>query len=205
MSLRHRCDERRPPARPRHAGDYNFYDPDDFLSVSAMLYSFDPAVHEQVRRLIETNGLYLCPQGAPKSRCDYGQMIHHFVPSCDGDPSCVCQSNQWNPLIQDCYTYQAISSASQSGPNIFWTLSALRYASVTGNATWLAGYMPKIRVSMQFLLDKFDASVGLFNVPGSLQIDTFIRQVSDGAIKQLCRRILGCIVRFHHGPQWHLA
>ena len=156
-------------------GLYNFFDPDGFLSVSAMLYTFDPAMHAEVRNLLETNAAFFCTATTPAT-CEPGQMIHHFVPSCFGEgASCYCTLNPVNPAVVDCVTYQAISGAIQTGPNIFWTMSALRYAATSGNYTWLAQYMPAIRTSMAFLLARWQPSVGLFNVPGSLWIDTFVR------------------------------
>lgn len=134
-----------------YGGLYNFFDPDSFLSISAMLYTFDPAVHAEARTLLETNALYFCTAETPVS-CEPGQAIHHFTPNCDFDPSCYCTNSPLHPLVQDCVTFQAISGAIQTGPNIFWTLSALRYAAISGNYTWLNQYAPTIRNSMSFLV-----------------------------------------------------
>lgn len=73
-------------------------------------------------------------------------------------------------------SYDAISGATQTGPNVFTLLAALRYAGATGDAAWLSANMGTLRAIMGFLDERFDASVGLYNVPGSLQIDVFIRQ-----------------------------
>lgn len=159
-----------------YTGMYNFFDPDSFLSVGAMLWSFDPDVYNQVRLLIETNLRFLCPADAPASRCTLGQSIHHFVPSCNaGDPKCVCTLNPINPFVVDCVTYAAISGAIQTGPNIFLMFSALRYAAISGNTSWLQLNMNSIRFSADFLLNAFDETVGLLCVGNSLWIDTFIR------------------------------
>lgn len=157
-----------------YGGMYNFYDPDTFISISAMIQSYDTLVMDAARGLIETNGRFLC-DGSRPGVCELGQMMHHFVPNCGGDPSCFCVTNPVNPAVQDCVTYQAISGAIQTGPNIFWTWAALRYAAASGNGTWLASNAPLLRRSMSFLLARLDASVGLFSVPGSLFIDTFKR------------------------------
>jgi hypothetical protein len=102
-------------------------------------------------------------------------MLHHFVDSCDDDPSCVCSINPNNTLIVDCVTYNAISGATQTGPNIFWTWAALRYVAVSGDYGWLDANYDNLQLSMTFLLKRFDSNVNLFNVPGPLWIDTFIR------------------------------
>jgi len=157
-----------------YSGTWGYFDPDSALSVFAMMWSYDPDVWEEVRRIVETNGAFLCHY-PPLAKCAFGQLIHHFVDSCGSDDSCFCTASPFNPAMQDCATYAALSGATQTGPNIFWSLAALRYASVTGNMTWLAARMPDLRFSMTFLLQRFDASVGLFNAPGPLWIDTFIR------------------------------
>lgn len=157
-----------------YAPDYNFYDPDSGVSNSAMLYSFDPAVLDQVRGQLETNLAHVCQPSDPPSRCVPGQAIHHFVGDCNGGgPECVCLTMPSG--VQDCVVYDAISGAVQTGPNVFTVLAALRYAGATGNATWLAGHMPVLRSMLGFLESAYVPSVGLYNVPGSLQIDVFIR------------------------------
>jgi hypothetical protein len=157
-----------------YSPDYNFYDPDSAISNSAMLYSFDPAVQAQVAGQLETNMMYVCGSDTP-STCEPGQCIHHFVGNCDGaGPDCVCTTGPGG--VQDCFVYNAISGATQTGPNVFTLLASLRYAGTTGNATWLQDKMPVLRQMMAFLDARFDDNVGLYNAPGSLQIDVFIRQ-----------------------------
>ncbi len=120
-----------------------------------MLYSFDPAVNAQARGLLETNAMYFCTP-AINATCEFGQMLHHFVPSCDkGDTSCTCMPSPVKPSMTDCFTYQAISGATQTGPNIFWTLAALQYAATTGDTAWLQAYIGPIRTSMKFLMDRY--------------------------------------------------
>jgi hypothetical protein len=157
-----------------YAPDFNFYDPDSGVSNSAMLYSFDPAVLDQVRGQLETNLAHVCQPSDPPSRCVPGQAIHHFVGNCNGGgPECVCTTMPSG--VQDCVVYDAISGAVQTGPNVFTVLAALRYAGATGNSTWLAAHMPLLRSMLGFLESAFVPNVGLYNVPGSLQIDVFIR------------------------------
>ena len=61
--------------------------------------------------------------------------------------------------------------SSETGPNIFTALSALRYAGASGNATWLASVMPTLRAMLGFLEPAWNAAAGLYSAPGSLQID----------------------------------
>jgi hypothetical protein len=153
---------------------YNFYDPDSGISNSALLYTFDDMLHEQVRGQLETNMARVCPDNANPTRCAAGQAIHHFTDNCNGQGAeCYCVDNPNGR--QDCVFYDSIAGGVQTGPNIFTVLAALRYAGASGNAAWLAAHMPKLRSMIDFLEPLFDSSVGLYNVPGSLQIDVFIR------------------------------
>jgi hypothetical protein len=151
---------------------FNFYDPDSAISNSALLYTFDPALAQQVRGQLETNMRYVC--NASSAMCMAGQCIHHYVGSCSGQGAeCFCTTYAG---VQDCAVYDAISGAVQTGPNVFTLLAALRYAGNTGDLAWLAAQAPKLRAMMGFLDARFDEGVGLYNAPGSLQIDVFIRQ-----------------------------
>jgi len=86
---------------------------------------------------------------------------------------CVCVHTQDDQFL--CVTYYAISGATQSGPNVFWTLAALKYVAASGNYTWLREHMPNLRLAAEFLTNLYDAEYGLLSVPGSLFIDTFRR------------------------------
>lgn len=85
----------------------------------------------------------------------------------------VCVCTQDDQFL--CVTYYAISGATQSGPNVFWTLAALKYVAASGNYTWLREHMPNLRLAAEFLTNLYDAEYGLLSVPGSLFIDTFRR------------------------------
>ena len=78
-------------------------------------------------------------------------------------------------LVQDKPTYLALSGATQTGPNTFWTLSALAYARNTGNLTWLRNYMPTLRAAAGYCFQLIDPIKALLKAPGSLMIDVFIR------------------------------
>ena len=44
-------------------------------------------------------------------------------------------------------TYTSLTGMVQTGPNIFWVLSCLNYAKLSGDAGWLRAYMPVNQLS----------------------------------------------------------
>jgi len=139
-----------------YAGTYNYFDPDNFFSMTALIYSGEPFLQQQARIVIERSGEYLCIGDVQKhNKCNYGQLPHHFVGT--------------KP------TFLALSGATQTGPNTFWTKSALMYARNSGDLAWLKQYMPTLRAAAQFCFDLIDDEHHLLLAPGSLMIDVFIR------------------------------
>ena len=134
------------PARA-YAPGYNFYDPDTWMSVSSLVYSGDPYLQNEARKLIETSGAKMLPSG---------QVPHHF--------------NGTEPV------YVALSGATQTGPNIFWISAALQYAKATGDMAWLRAHLPDIERALRFLTDRYDSTLQLVQAPGPLWIDVFIRE-----------------------------
>ena len=126
---------------------YNYFDPDNFIGLSAVLYSGDPYLQNQARMVIERTGSFIKPEN--------GQLPHHFVGV--------------KPF------YVALSGETQTGPNVFWVKTALRYAAVTGDVAWLQSYMPTLRNASSFVFDLIDPQMNLIFAPGSLMIDVFIR------------------------------
>ena len=53
-----------------YKGLYNFFDPDNFISTSAMLYSGDPFLANEVRKILERTGSFAL---------DNGQLPHHLI------------------------------------------------------------------------------------------------------------------------------
>ena len=127
-------------ARPDYgySGTYNYFDPDNFISTSAMLYSYEPYIQAEVRKVLERSGSFLLPTG---------QLPHHF----EGTTP----------------TYQALSGEIQTGPNVFWVLSCFNYAKTSGDLEWLNGYMPTLRNATNFLYDLIDDEIHLALVPGA--------------------------------------
>ena len=46
-----------------YAGTYNYFDPDNFISLSAMIYSGNRYLQEQARAVVERSGAFLKPNG----------------------------------------------------------------------------------------------------------------------------------------------
>ncbi len=126
---------------------YNFFDPDAWETVCTLLYAGDPYLQNEARKIIEVSGEAIAADG---------QIPHHFS---ENEPR-----------------FEAISGATQTGPNIFWISAALQYAKVTGDEGWLREQMPRIQMALKFLLDRYDPAVRLINAPGPLWIDVFVRE-----------------------------
>lgn len=126
--------------------NYNFFDPDNFLSSSAMLASGDPYLYHQVKQVLLRSGNFMLPTG---------QLPHHF-----------------EGVLP---VFQALSGEIQTGPNVFWMKSCFAYAAASGDLAWLRQYMPTLRLASSFLFDLISPDTGLAFVPGSLMIDVFIR------------------------------
>jgi hypothetical protein len=108
---------------------YNYFDPDNYISTFALLQTGFGYLHEQVRIKPRTAPRALCPSHSHPSQVrlvlersgafinEKGQLPHHFV--------------------ADKPVFQALSGATQTGPNVFWILSCLNYVKHSGNMTWL--------------------------------------------------------------------
>lgn len=129
-----------------YGGLYNFYDPDTWETVNALVDSGDPYLISQARTLIEKSGAAILPSG---------QVPHNFA----GDQP----------------TYVAISGATQTGPNIFWIEAALAYANGSGDRPWLAAHIDQIEQALGYLTSMYDPSLELVKAPGPLWIDVFKR------------------------------
>jgi hypothetical protein len=129
---------------------FNFYDPDAWMSGSALLYMADPYLFNETRKVLDTTLRYMQPDGL---------VPHHFI----GDP----------PRIKP--IYEAISGATQTGPNIFWALGALNYVKASGDYSWLKQNMKGIEKVVDFIISRYNPDFQLIKAPGPLQIDCFIR------------------------------
>jgi hypothetical protein len=73
-------------------------------------------------------------------------------------------------------TYESIATSEQLGPNVFWTLSAIRYASLNNDAEWLQKMLPFFELSARYLTSFYDEDQGMLLVPGPLWIDVIVRE-----------------------------
>ena len=59
--------------------------------------------------------------------------------------------------------------------DVFWSLSALQIAKVSGDYDWLAQRLLFIELAAEYLIELIQPNWNLVAVPGSLFIDVFIR------------------------------
>ena len=124
---------------------YTFFDPDSRSTVSTLSFSGDVYLQNQARVIIE-----LAEQNMRN-----GQFPHHFAA---GKPE-----------------YLSIAKSEQPGPNIFWVLAAIDYASATGDYNWLKVHYNKMKEATDHILKTYDPEMQLVKVNGPLFIDVFIR------------------------------
>ena len=117
-----------------YPGLYNFFDPDNFLTLSAVLGAADPFLDEQVRRVLEQSGASLSASG---------ELPHHFEGS--------------SPV------YAALSGEIMPGPNAFWLRTCLRYAAYSADIAWLRRYLPTLRHGLAYLQGMVNNSACLSN------------------------------------------
>eukprot|EP01062_Namystynia_karyoxenos_P062827 TRINITY_DN55694_c0_g1_i1.p1 TRINITY_DN55694_c0_g1~~TRINITY_DN55694_c0_g1_i1.p1 ORF type:complete len:870 (+),score=111.40 TRINITY_DN55694_c0_g1_i1:64-2610(+) len=125
----------------------NFFDPDSYLTLSAMLYAGDPYLRGQVRAVLEKSMAAMSATG---------QLPHHF----DYD----------QPL------FGSIAGSTQPGPNCFWLLACLQYVKTSGDLSWLQRNGARLRASVTFLQGFWNSTASLFSMPGPLWIDVLVRE-----------------------------
>ena len=125
---------------------FNFFDPDAWPVINTLSYSGDPLLQREARKILERSERDILPDG---------QLPHHFE---GGKP-----------------VYVSIAKSTQSGPNLYWILAAVDYASATGDEHWLRQHYPTMKRAAEWILAHFDSTEGLLNVDGPLFIDVFRR------------------------------
>ena len=125
---------------------HNFFDPDSYFTVAVLSFSGDEYLQREARKVIELSERYINSNG---------QVPHHF--------------EEGNPV------YVAISGATQTGPNIFWLMACIEYASGTGDIDWLKGQYGNIKKAVEWILQFYDTDKKLLKVNGPLWEDTFKR------------------------------
>ena len=61
-----------------YAGTYNYFDPDNFISLSAMIYSGNRYLQEQARAVVERSGAFLKPNGQVRRE----ETVPHVMSQC---------------------------------------------------------------------------------------------------------------------------
>ena len=131
---------------------------------SVLIDSGDEYFIEQTRLVLERTAETMCGLGSNQvdMYCNAdplrkGQLMHHF-----------------ENLVPE---YTSIATSTQLGPNIFWTLTALQYVSVTADYNWLKTVaFDYIDLSTEYILNQYDADYGLLRVAGPLWIDVLVRE-----------------------------
>lgn len=179
-----------------YSPDTNFFDPDNFIALSAMMYSGDDYILGQVRAVIEKTGETMCGIGSLQlaSYCSESrQRLQHKMMSVPRYAVRYSDSSQltdkhnatqftsrsgqlMHHFITMLPTYDSIAGSEQLGPNVFWTMTVLRYASLTQDYDWALKMFPFIDLSTHFLLTFFDESKDLISAPGPLWIDVIVRE-----------------------------
>ena len=134
---------------------FNFFDPDNYIALSAILYAADATLMGEVRKVLDRSADLIS---------ETGQIPHHLI------------------YLEP--TYEAISGAVQTGPNVFWILSLLAYVAATQNVTYLEASMPTLQSAERFLSKQIHENgetprggefQALMSAPGPLMIDVFKR------------------------------
>jgi len=162
-----------------YSPDSNFFDPDNYISLSALMYSGDDYFLSQSRDVIERTAETMCGIGSNQDSdyCDQSRqrLFHSYystqrhtelaktIPSMSGNARAGQLMHHFIDLQP---TYESIAGSEQLGPNIFWTLSVIRYASLTQDKKWAVKMMPFVDLSTKFILSFIDTSNFLVNAPG---------------------------------------
>lgn len=162
-----------------YSPDSNFFDPDNFISLSALMYSGDSYFLSQTRDVIERTAETMCGIGSNQDHdyCDqsrqrqhhayYSTQRHRNLATSNAKMAGNARSGQlMHHFISLVPTYESIAGSEQLGPNIFWTLSVLRYASLTQDKAWAQKMFPYVDLSAKFILSFVDTSNFLVNAPG---------------------------------------
>lgn len=102
----------------------SFFDPDAWSTVETLSFSGDPLLAGLARQVVEHSGKYMTAEG---------QIPHNF-----------------NGTVP---TDIALSGATQSGPNVFWSMACIDYALGTGDEAWLKAHYPNIKKAVEWLLN----------------------------------------------------
>jgi hypothetical protein len=169
-----------------YSPDANFFDPDNFFSLTAMLYAGDDFLTGQVKQVLRRTASTMCGIGDDQdpSYCDLcRQRMHHrgYLSQRHsrlyGAKASSSRSGQlMHHFIDLVPTYLSIAGSEQLGPNIFWSLTVSRYVSLTQDTAFAAEIFPYIDLSTKFILSFIDTDKDLVVAPGPLWIDVLVRE-----------------------------
>jgi hypothetical protein len=126
-----------------YAGLVNFFDPDNFFTVSALALSGDAYLLNEAKKIVMTTGDHIKADGQVPRKIDnsFSTPQAIFDPFWSGSPfgnsSQQRGNGQWSPLMPI---------------NIHWILAALNCAKNDVDVAWLAALWPKIELATEFLL-----------------------------------------------------
>ena len=172
--------------------DTNFFDPDNFISLSAMMYSGDGYLMNQVKEILERTAQTMCGIGTneDKKYCGINRDRLKHQPlklnrferlakiSRDERFNASSRAGQlMHHFISLSPTYESIAGSEQLGPNIFWTWAVLRYIGISQDFEFAKKMFPFIDLSAKFMLSFVDpAKDFMINAPGPLWIDVLVRE-----------------------------
>jgi hypothetical protein len=188
----------------------NFFDPDNFITLSAMLYSGDLYLISQVKNILQRTSQTMCGIGSDiipaycnqqRQRTKHEKMLgfRRYNVLMKEEKEMMIQTalfkeknflKEWKPLYDSTSrsgqlmhhfidlvpTYESIAGSEQLGPNIFWTMTVLKYLSLTQDNDFAIEIFPFIDLSCKYILSFIDNELFMINAPGPLWIDVLIRE-----------------------------
>lgn len=116
-----------------YAGLVNFFDPDNFFTVSALALSGDPYLLEEAKKIVMTTAVHIKADGQVPRKIDNS----YPTPQAIFDPFWSGGNGQWSPIMPI---------------EIHWVLAALNCAKNDVDLSWLRALWPKIELATGFLL-----------------------------------------------------
>ncbi len=128
---------------------YNYFDPDNYISTYALLQTGYSYLHEQVKGLLFTSRKLPASETLSNHCLRYYASQRHSPILFNTAPRQVrlvlersgafinAKGQLPHHFVGDKPVFQALSGATQTGPNVFWIMSCFNYVKHSGNMTWL--------------------------------------------------------------------
>jgi hypothetical protein len=166
--------------------DTNFFDPDNYITLSSMMYSGDKYLLNEVKLVLERTADTMCGIGSdqderycglPSTRAPVSRKLSTFVNKHVSNGASISRTGQlMHHFVNLIPTYESIASSEQLGPNVFWSLAVINYADVSGDYDWLMTMYPYLDLSARFLVSFYESDMGMLRSPGPLWIDVLVRE-----------------------------